>query len=59
MFEWSKDIVRKIEESGCVSKHELRSIEVALRLYDVYNRALDECLNLEEESFLELEHRIK
>lgn len=59
MFEWSKDIVRKIEESGCVSKQELRSIEVALRLYDVYNRALDECLNLEEESFLELEHRIK
>lgn len=59
MFEWSKCMVEKIEKSGCLVEQEISQVEVALRLYDMYERALDECLDLEEKSLLELKHRIK
>lgn len=58
MFEWSKCIMEKVENSGCFDERELRSVEIALRLYDMYDRALDESLGLEEKSLLELRHRI-
>lgn len=58
MFEWSKHIMEKIENSGCLDERNLRSVEIALRMYDMYERALDESLGLEETSFLELSHKI-
>lgn len=58
MFEWSKCVMEKIESSGCLDERNLRSVEIALRMYDMYERALDESLGLEEKSLLELSHKI-
>ncbi len=58
MFEWSKAIMEKIENGKQLEEQELRTVEIALRIYDVYEQALDEGLSCTEENFLELKHRI-
>ena len=57
MFEWSKYVMKKIENGESLDERELRQIEVALRMYDLYERALDECLGLEDrENIFQLTH---
>lgn len=50
-------VMKKIETGDSLDEHELRKIEVALRMYDLYERALDECLGLEaKENIFQLTH---
>lgn len=57
MFEWSMYVMKKIETGDSLDEHELRKIEVALRMYDLYERAQDECLGLEaKENIFQLMH---
>lgn len=58
MFEWSKEIMKKIEDSNCLEEKELAGVEIALRMYDMYEQALDENLGLEEKEILNLKHKL-
>lgn len=48
--------MNKIENGKQLEEQELRTVEIALRIYD--EQALDEGLSCTEENFLELKHRI-
>ncbi len=51
--------MKQIETGDSLDEHELRQIEVALRMHDLYERTLDECLGLEEkENIFQLTHGI-
>ena len=63
MFEWSKELCKKISNSDCLSKNELQMVEIALRLYECYEEALNENLGLDiiakrETNLFQLEHAI-
>lgn len=58
MFDWSKDMIKKISESGCLKEDEIRAVEVALRSYDALNHILNECIGISETNTYELEHKM-
>lgn len=60
MYEWSKNIVRKIADANCLEKNELGIVEISLRLWEAYNDLLNENIGLVEDSKCkyELEHVI-
>lgn len=63
MFEWSKEVCNDIKEANCLSKSNLQTVEMALRLYECFEQILDECIGLdirtkEETNFFELEHAV-
>lgn len=57
MYEWSKKIVEKIEKANCLSPDEIRVVEIALRMQDIYEDLLDECIGVSKENLYELQHR--
>lgn len=58
MFDWSKMIMKKIENGNRLDKHEMAEVEIALRIYDIFEQAMDETLGLDEKSLLELKYKI-
>lgn len=57
MYEWSKEIINKIKNTKIFNENELRTIEVALRMYDVCENILDESVGLSDENKYELQHK--
>ena len=57
MYEWSKEIVEKINKSNCLSENELRMVELSLRIYEVHNQILDECIGVATTNQYELQYR--
>jgi hypothetical protein len=41
MYEWSKGIVNKVKESGCLNHSELANVEASLRLLEIYSNMTD------------------
>lgn len=58
MYEWSKEIVKKISDSGCLNASELRSTEVALRACEVVEGILEEASGFFDSNEYELEHKM-
>lgn len=58
MYEWSKNLINKIEKANCLEINELRMVEVSLRAYEVHNQILDECIGSSDTNVFELEHKI-
>lgn len=51
MFEWSKEIVKKIADSGCLDENELHMTELALRMTDIYSSMLDEKIEVTDNMY--------
>ena len=56
MFEWSKEICKKIKDADCLKFRELQKVEVALRLYELQEFILDEFTGVEDSDMFELEY---
>ena len=57
MYEWSKELVDKIEKAQCLSKKELRMVELALRMSEIHSLMLNECAGISSEDKYELKHK--
>ena len=58
MYEWSKGVMKKISDSGCLDEKELRMVEVALRTSEIYDYIINECIGLTDDNKYELQHKI-
>lgn len=58
MFEWSKEICKKIKDSGCLEPRELQMVEIALRMNELQEKILNENLGIDSDNMFELEHAI-
>lgn len=58
MYEWSKSIIEKISNANCLDARELRQVEIALRINEIYGQVLDECIGLTDEDKYELKYRM-
>ena len=58
MFAWSKNIMKKINDAGCLSDEELQAVEIDLRMSDVYDNICDEALGVSETNNYELQHNV-
>ena len=54
MYEWSKSVIEKITKANCLDARDLRMVEIALRVHDVYNDILNECIDLDKSNKYEL-----
>lgn len=59
MYDWSKDIVNKISEANCLPEKYIRVVEIALRMYEIHNDILNECIGLAIDDKYELQHKRK
>ena len=57
MYEWSKGIVEKIEKANCINPEEIRMVEIALRMQEIHEDILDECIGASKGNLYELQHR--
>ena len=58
MYDWSKNIVNKISEANCLSEKDIRVVEIALRMYEIHNDILNECIGLTEDDKYDLQHKM-
>ena len=58
MFEWSKELCKKIADSNCLEPKEMQMVEIALRIYESYEIILNENLDLGDTNLFKLEHSI-
>lgn len=58
MYEWSKEVVRKITEANCLNLKELRMVEIALRVSETHEYIMNECIGVSEDNRYELQHRM-
>lgn len=57
MFSWSKEITKKISDSGCLTERELSLVEIALRMQDCHQGLLNECLGIDDgEKYFDLQY---
>ena len=59
MYEWSKGIIEKIGNANCLTEKELRMVEISLRLSEIYDYILDECIGFSPEDTYELKYKHK
>ena len=59
MYEWSKNLTEKINKANCLPDADLRMVELALRLYEIHNDVLDECIGASNTNNYELTHKIQ
>lgn len=58
MFEWSKEICKKIKDSNCLDSSELQMVEMSLRIWESFENILDESIGLSDTNLFELEHAV-
>lgn len=58
MFEWSKEICKKIKDSNCLDSSELQMVEMSLRIWESFENILDESIVLSDTNLFELEHAV-
>lgn len=58
MFEWSKEICKKIKDSNCLDSSELQMVEMSLRIWESFENILDESIILSDTDLFELEHAV-
>ena len=58
MYEWSKEVIEKINAAKCLTESELRETEIALRMHDINTEILDEALGLSDDGKYELKYKI-
>lgn len=58
MFEWSKEVSDKIAESGCISDKDMQVVEMALRMYEIHEKILNESIGITDDNFWELKYQI-
>ena len=58
MYNWSKEIINKIERANCLNIKELRMVEVALRMSEIHESIMNECIGVSEDNIYELQHRM-
>ena len=57
MYEWSKNITKKISESNCLNSSELAIVEIALRMYDIWEMMTLDAIFPKENNTYELEYQ--
>ena len=57
MYEWSKDIMKKIADSNCLKSNELAIVEIAVRMYDVWEMMTWDAISPKENNTYELEYQ--
>ena len=57
MYEFSKEIIEKINTAKCLTVQELRITELALRMYEVNVDILDESVGLSNNDKYELKYK--
>lgn len=58
MYEWSKEIIEKIDKANCLDIKELRMVEIALRMSEIHEGIMNECIGVSESNMYELKHRM-
>jgi hypothetical protein len=59
MYEWSKETMNKIVESNCLNHKDLCCVEIALRMYDIHNKMLNEAIDCGDKEYnFELTHTV-
>ena len=58
MYEWSKEIIKKISDANCLTEKEIRMVEISLRMNEIHEEILNECVGLSEKNKYELEYKI-
>jgi hypothetical protein len=56
MYEWSKNIIKKIADANILDKNELAMTEVALRMSEIHEGLMNECIGVPDRIDYELEH---
>ena len=56
MYEWSKRVIKKIADANILDKNELAMTEIALRMSEMHEELMNECIGVSEDSKYELEH---
>lgn len=59
MYENSKSIVKKISDSGCLTKSEITAVEIGLRIHDAIDEIMNEYIGVSKENKYELEHKVE
>ena len=63
MFDWLKELCKKISDANCLDTKEMQMVEMALRLWEPYETILDENIGIdlitkEKADFFQLEYAI-
>ena len=56
MYEWSKGIIKKIADANILDTNELAMTEISLRMSEIHEGLMNECIGVSDEINYELEH---